>query len=557
MRAAFLSVLLFVYVFVPSSYASNAQYKNAIASAHPLATEAGMQILREGGNAFDAAITVATVLGVVEPYSSGIGGGGFWLLHRAVDSKQIMLDGREKAPLAAHRDMYLDEDGDVVHGQSMNGPLSAGIPGQVAALVHLQKHYGSMPMSRLLKPAIEIADNGFIVDEVYRRMATFRLLVLQQFSSSSSVLLANNEVPALGSTIRQSDLANTLRLIARYGQSGFYAGKVADKLVAGVRQAGGNWSLDDLQQYRVVERQPVIFQWQGLKITSASLPSSGGVVLAQILKMLSQYSWAEMDDSQRYHLLVESMRRAYRDRAEYLGDSDYIEVDIDHLIGIQHAKQLIADLDVKRATPSDALREISVKVTEGNDTTHYSILDKAGNRVSATLSINYPFGSGFVVPGTGVLLNDEMDDFSILPGEPNAYGLVGAEANAIAPGKRMLSSMSPTFVENSKRMAIIGTPGGSRIITMVLQAILSFQEGKQADEIVKLPRIHHQFLPDVIQLEPLALNAGLRQKLQGMGHELMELESDYGNMQVIVHDFSQSMTQAASDPRGIGSANVD
>ena len=557
MRAAFLSVLLFVYVFVPSSYASNAQYKNAIASAHPLATEAGMQILREGGNAFDAAITVATVLGVVEPYSSGIGGGGFWLLHRAVDSKQIMLDGREKAPLAAHRDMYLDEDGDVVHGQSMNGPLSAGIPGQVAALVHLQKHYGSMPMSRLLKPAIEIADNGFIVDEVYRRMATFRLLVLQQFSSSSSVLLANNEVPALGSTIRQSDLANTLRLIARYGQSGFYAGKVADKLVAGVRQAGGNWSLDDLQQYRVVERQPVIFQWQGLKITSASLPSSGGVVLAQILKMLSQYSWAEMDDSQRYHLLVESMRRAYRDRAEYLGDSDYIEVDIDHLIGIQHAKQLIADLDVKRATSSDALREISVKVTEGNDTTHYSILDKAGNRVSATLSINYPFGSGFVVPGTGVLLNDEMDDFSILPGEPNAYGLVGAEANAIAPGKRMLSSMSPTFVEDSKRMAIIGTPGGSRIITMVLQAILSFHEGEQADEIVKLPRIHHQFLPDVIQLEPLALNAGLRQKLQGMGHELMELESDYGNMQVIVHDFSQSMTQAASDPRGIGSANVD
>jgi gamma-glutamyltranspeptidase/glutathione hydrolase len=516
-----------------------------------------MQILREGGNSFDAAVAVAGVLAVVEPYGSSLGGGGFWLLHRASDSKQVMLDGRERAPLAAHRDMYLDEDDDVIHGLSMNGPLSAGIPGQVAAMVHLQQNYGSMSLERLLRPAIEVADNGFVIDRVYRRLAKFRLPALQQYSAARETLLENGLVPAADSVIRQPDLANTLRLIARHGKAGFYAGDVANKLVHGVREAGGIWTLEDLQQYRVMERRPVVFKWQGLTITSASLPSSGGVLLAQMLNMLSQYPWAELDDSQQYHLLVEVMRRAYRDRAEYLGDSDYVTVDVDRLVSIKHAQQLVSDLVANKATPSDSLQEVSVKLIEGNNTTHYSILDKAGNRVAATLSNNYPFGSGFVAPGTGVLLNDEMDDFSILPGEPNAYGLVGAEANAIAPGKRMLSSMSPTFVEDSKRMAIIGTPGGSRIITMVLQAILSFHEGKQADEIVKRPRVHHQFLPDVIQLEPLALNAGLRQKLQGMGHELMELGSDYGNMQVIVHDFSQSMTQAASDPRGIGSANVE
>ena len=555
MRFLRLSIFLFILAFLSNSYADS--YKNAVASSHPLATQAGMRVLREGGNAFDAAVVVAGVLGVVEPYGSSLGGGGFWLLHRVSDGKQVMLDGRERAPLAAHRDMYLDEDGDVIHGLSVNGPLSAGIPGQVAAMVYLQKHYGSMSLERLLRPAIEIADNGFVIDRVYRRLAKFRLMALQQYPAAREALLENSLVPAADSVIRQPDLANTLRLVARHGKEGFYAGEVANKLVHGVRKAGGIWTLEDLEQYRVMERKPVVFKWQGMTITSASLPSSGGVLLAQMLNMLSQYQWAELDDSQRYHLLVEVMRRAYRDRAEYLGDSDYVTVDVDRLVSIKHAQQLVSDLVANKATSSDDLQEVSVKQTEGNNTTHYSILDKAGNRVAATLSNNYPFGSGFVAPGTGVLLNDEMDDFSILPGEPNVYGLVGAEANAIEPGKRMLSSMSPTFVENGKRMAIIGTPGGSRIITMVLQAILLFQQGKQADEIVKQPRIHHQFLPDVIQLEPAALNLSLRQKLQDMGHELNELESDYGNMQVILHDFSQSLTHAASDPRGIGSANVE
>jgi len=555
MRLITLALLFASQVLFSCSYADD--YKNAIASAHPLATEAGMQVLRDGGNAFDAAVTVTAVLAVVEPFSSGIGGGGFWLLHRASDNKQVMLDGRERAPLASHRDMYLDEDGDVVHGLSMNGPLSAGIPGQVAAMTHLQKNYGSLPLARLLRPAIELADTGFEADRVYQRLAAFRLLLLQKYPASAKVFLHSNEVPKAGGVIRQPDLANTLRLIARHGKDGFYAGELAERLVQGVRQAGGIWSMLDLQQYRVIERQPLSFQWQDMTVTTAALPSSGGVVLAQIFNILNQSIWSELDTVQRTHLLIEAMRRAYRDRAQYLGDSDYVTVDTQRLTSVAHAKRLTRDLDMKQATSSDSLPEVTVKATEGNDTTHYSILDKAGNRVAATLSINYPFGSGFVVPGTGVLLNDEMDDFSVLPGEANAYGLVGNEANAIMPGKRMLSSMSPSFIEDNKRMAIVGTPGGSRIITMVLLTMLAFHDGASAQQMAAAPRLHHQYLPDRVQLEPDALSDEVRQQLQGMGHELQELNDSYGNMQVIVHDYVRSITQAASDPRGIGVASVE
>ena len=557
LRTLLASVFVLSQLIFINGWAYAAAYQNAIASAHPLATESGMQVLREGGNAFDAAVNVAAVLAVVEPYSSGIGGGGFWLLHRERDGKRVMLDGRERAPLAAHRDMYLDEDGDVMHGQSMNGPLSAGIPGQVAAMVHLQENYGSLPLARLLQPAIELAEKGFQVDPIFRQSALLRLALLQKHSASSAIFLYKNKVPHLGYRVKQPELASTLRSIAEHGNSGFYAGEVARKLVQGVREAGGNWSMQDLSAYRVIERAPVVFTWQGMTITSASLPSSGGMVLAQIFNMLDQYPLDDLQDDQQNHVLIETMRRAYRDRAEYLGDSDHVAVDVKRLTSTAHTQQLLADFDTQKATPSEDLREVAVKLNEGNDTTHYSILDKSGNRVAATLSINYSFGSGFVVPGTGVLLNDEMDDFSVLPGEPNAYGLVGAEANAIAPGKRMLSSMSPTFVEDNQRVAIIGTPGGSSIITMVLRAILSFHQGAQASEMVSMPRVHHQYLPDVVQLEAGAFTPSMIGRLRAMGHTLEVLESSYGNMQVIVHDHARSITQAASDPRGIGNAIVE
>ena len=539
------------------THAAENQYANAIASAHPLATEAGMQVLAEGGNAFDAAVTVAAVLAVVEPYGSGIGGGGFWLLHRASDGRQVMVDGRERAPLAAHSNMYLDAQGKVTPGLSLNGPLAAGIPGQVAAMVHLQQHYGSLPMTRLLQPAIRYAQEGFPANRIYRKLAKFRKDVLLRYPASRDQFLIDGDIPRSGDIIRQPDLATTLRHITTRGKAGFYQGEVASKLVQGVRDAGGIWTHADLQQYRVVEREPLHFGWQGLRITSAPLPSSGGVVLAQILGMLASRDLAGLEEHQRIHLLVEAMRRAYRDRATYLGDTDHVAVPVGELISGQYLEKLAEDMDSAMATPSEMLSPVAVKTQAGRDTTHYSILDRHGNRVAATLSINYPFGSGFVVPGTGVLLNDEMDDFAIQPDQPNAYGLVGNEANAIAPGKRMLSSMSPTFIETDQRLAVVGTPGGSRIITMVLQAILGFSTNMTATEIVGMPRYHHQYLPDYIQLEPDALADTTRQQLQDMGHTLKELSSSYGNMQLIVHDFQQAQTSAASDPRGLGQASVD
>lgn len=525
----------------------------AVASAHPAATEAGMKILGEGGNAFDAAIAVSAVLAVVEPYSSGIGGGGFWLLHRQSDGKQVMIDGRERAPLRAHRDLYLDKQGDVVPGLSMDGALAAGIPGEPAALAHLAEHYGVLPLKQSLAPAIKVAEQGFEVDTYYRNMARFRLKVLQRFAPKGSVFLAENEVPETGYLIRQPDLAKTLRALAEHGHQGFYAGEVARKLVDGVAASGGIWTLEDLAQYQVVERAPVVFNYRDLRVISAAPPSSGGVALATMLHILEDDVLAGLDEASRVHLSVEAMRRAYRDRAQYLGDPDFVDMPLQRLMSPLYADGLRASIRMDKATASAALPG-RVPDKEGPDTTHFSILDTRGNRVAATLSINYPFGAGLVVPGTGVLLNDEMDDFSAKPGVPNAYGLVGARANAIEPGKRPLSSMSPTFVENKDGVAVLGTPGGSRIITMVLLGILDLADGNPPGSWVSLPRFHHQYLPDMIQFEPDAFSAEVQQALEDRGHKLNPLNSDYGNMQAIYWDYGKNKVEAASDPRGVGSA---
>ncbi|MET0066473.1 MAG: gamma-glutamyltransferase [Candidatus Thiodiazotropha sp.] len=526
----------------------------AIASAHPMATEAGMAILRSGGNAFDAAVAVSAVLGVVEPYSSGFGGGGFWLLHRAEDGHQVMLDGRERAPLSADRDLYLDDRGEVVPGLSIDGPLSAGIPGLPAALAHLSKNYGRLPLAKTLQPAIRIAQQGFPVDGHYQRMAGWRLEVLRAYPGSREQFLSSGEVPEAGALIRQPDLADTLRRLADQGKDGFYRGEVAQRLVKGVRDAGGIWTLDDLDRYEVMERKPVTGRYHDLLITSAAPPSSGGVALITMLNILQAKDYASLAEPQRTHLLIEAMRRAYRDRAEYLGDPDFFEVPVARLTHAWYAAGLSRDIRMDRATPLG--EEDRLPAAEGRDTTHFSILDQAGNRVAATLSINYPFGSGFVAPGTGVLLNDEMDDFSARPGTPNVYGLVGGEANAIAGGKRMLSSMSPTFVEDAQRVAILGTPGGSRIITMVLLGILEMADGKGPVDWVSRPRIHHQYLPDEIQFEPNALSLELQRQLLGMGHRLKPLKSEFGNMQAVVWDKASGRVEAASDPRGIGQAQT-
>ncbi|MDD9810355.1 MAG: gamma-glutamyltransferase [Gammaproteobacteria bacterium] len=550
--------------------AGSAEFSEAgVASAAPLATAAGLEILEKGGNAFDAAVAVSAALAVVEPAGSGLGGGGFWLLHDAATGANVMLDGREKAPLAATRDMYLDAAGAVVAGLSINGALAAGIPGQPAALAWLAENRGQLRLAESLAPAIRLAENGFAVTAKYRRQIKFRLEAVQASPAAAAIFLADGRPPAEGAVIVQRDLAATLRALAARGRDGFYAGAVARKLVAGVRAAGGIWTLEDLRAYHVQLRAPVTVEYRGMKITSAALPSSGGLVLAQAFNILAGYDLdaLALDGADAAHWIVEALRRAYRDRAEYMGDADFVAVPTAMLQSRRYAAGLRQSIRMDRATPSAALRPTAPasaastapatgsQAGEGADTTHFSVIDAAGNRVAATLSINYPFGSGLAPPGTGVLLNDEMDDFSAKPGAPNVYGLVGAEANAIAGGKRMLSSMSPTFLEANGRVAALGTPGGSRIISMVLLAALEFRRGADAADIVARPRFHHQYLPDAVQFEPGALGAAALDSLRARGHTLDAKQRPWGNMHIVIRGRDRRI-DAASDPRGEGAARI-
>lgn len=527
---------------------------NAVASAHPIATQAGIDILKQGGNAFDAAVAVSATLAVVEPYSSGIGGGGFWLLHRASDNKQVMIDGRERAPLASTETMYQDQDGNVIPKLSVDGPLAAGIPGEPAALAHIAKQYGKLTLQKSLLPAIKAAREGFEVDAYYQSMAKFRRDVLAKWTDSAKSFLDEDKVPEVGYLIKQADLGDTLQAMADQGRDGFYKGKVAKQLVESVREAGGIWTEQDLAEYQVIEREPVKFTYKDNTIISASPPSSGGIALATMMNILSAYKLESLDKTTRTHLIVEAMRRAYRDRAEYLGDSDFVDIPkrLTHPI---YAEGLRASIRKDKAMPSSQLPG-RTDSSSGFHTTHFSILDKDGNRVSATLSVNFPFGSGYVAEGTGVLLNDEMDDFSAKPGVPNVYGLVGAKANAIKPGKRPLSSMSPTFVESKDGVAILGTPGGSRIITMVLLGILEADSSTKPESWVSLPRFHHQYLPDRIEFEKGAFDKGISDELKQRGHDLKEVSS-YGNMQAVFWDYKKNLVEAASDPRGVGLAVVE
>lgn len=547
-------VILFVLeiTFLNSAFAENNSNKQAaIATAHPVATQAGKQILIQGGNAFDAAVAISATLAVVEPFSSGIGGGGFWLLHNAKTKNNIMIDGRETAPLASHETMYQDSNGNIIKGASINGALAAGIPGEPAALVHIAKKYGRLSLRSSLAPAIKAAQDGFKVTRMYQRMAGFRLTALRKSSAAAKVFLYRNKVPPLGYLVKQPDLANTLQVMATSGHAGFYQGNVAKALVKGTQAAGGIWTNKDLAQYEIKERQPITGQYKNFKIISAAPPSSGGIALVTMLNILEQYDLKNMQPAQRMHLIVESMRRAYRDRAEYLGDSDFISIPEKLLLSKTYAKKLTKTISLEKATLSSKLKPAS-PVPQGKHTTHFSVVDKEGNKVSATLSINFPFGSCFMPPGTGVLLNDEMDDFSSKPGVPNVYGLVGNQNNAIQPGKRMLSSMSPTIVENTNNhdYAVIGTPGGSRIITMVLHGILGFSENKSAKDIVNLPRYHHQYLPDSIQVEPNSLSDDVRAEMIFKGHQFKNLSGQYGNMQIVIN--KNNKISAASDPRGEG-----
>lgn len=555
-RFRWLFLLLFVSGAAPAATDTLTPPAAAIAAAHPLATEAGFLILDAGGNAFDAAIAVAAALAVVEPHGSGLGGGGFWLLHEAASGRQWMLDARERAPLAAQRDLYLDAEGRFQPQLALDGPLAAAIPGLPAALAHLARQPGRLPLAASLAPAIALAREGFAVDAGYRDMARWRLEALRASPAAAAQFLIDGEVPAVGARLRQPDLAATLETLARQGHAGFYAGELAARLVAGVREAGGIWTLDDLAAYQAVERDPIVTRFGDWRILSAAPPSSGGVLLTQMLHMLDALDAGSWEGTRRTHALVETMRRAYRDRARYLGDPDQVAMPLERLTHPFYAAGLIRDFEPRRATVSRPDPAFDTGGRERWHTTHFSILDQDGNRVAATLSINYPFGSGFVPPGTGVLLNDEMDDFAAQPGVPNVYGLIGGEANAIAPGKRMLSSMTPTFVEGPDRLAILGTPGGSRIVTTVLQAVLAVTAGATAEDIVAAPRFHHQYLPDRISFEPAAFDATTQSELRALGHVLEPSARPLGNLQLVLWEHAARRVTAASDPRGQGAAVV-
>ena len=546
----FAAMLLLVAAAVP---AAERPPGAAIATAHPMATQAAREILEQGGNAFDAAVAVTASLAVVEPYSSGIGGGGFWLLHRADDGHQVMVDGRETAPGEAHSWMYLDADGEPVSGASLNGPLAAGIPGTPAALAHITEQYGHLSLSQNLAPAIRQARHGFPVDRHYRRLMGFRKDAVSEWPDAARIFLLDGEIPREGHLIRQPDLARTLERIAEQGHAGFYHGELAEKLVRSTRDAGGIWQLEDFADYAIVERDPVIIDYRDMRITAASLPSAGGVALGTMFGLLAEHDLDSLDRVTRIHLIAETMRRAYRDRSLFLGDPDFIEDPTAQLTGEDHLRLLASDLDLERATDSG---DLPAPRHQGEDTTHFSIIDADGNRVAATLSINYPFGSGFVAAGTGVLLNNEMDDFATRPGEPNAYGLIGGEPNLVEPGKRPLSSMTPAFIETDDRIGILGSPGGSRIITQVMLGILAFAEGESAATWVSRPRYHHQYAPDRIQHEPGAFDLHTIRALEALGHSVESAGRQYGDMQAVLWHRGENRLEAASDPRGGGEAIV-
>jgi gamma-glutamyltranspeptidase/glutathione hydrolase len=524
----------------------------AIASAYPLASEAGFEILAAGGNAFDAAVAVSAALSVVEPRGSGLGGGGFYLLRRASDGHEVFVDAREVAPAAATRDMYLGPDGKPVAGLSTDTALAAGIPGEPAAFAHLAAKYGRLPLKLSMQPAIRLARQGFAVYPRLVEDITRKKPAIERSVDARRIFLRKGQVPAVGFILKQPDLARSLSVVAEKGAEGFYRGALADKLIAGVRSLGGIWTREDLANYRLIEREPLRGMYRGARIVTAPPPSSGGVALLDALNILDGFDLGRFDSATRKHVMLESLRRVHRDRAEFLGDPAFVEIPLDRLLSPYYAAGQRASIRLDKATPSDLLPGYIGDSSSGTSTTHFAILDREGNRVAATITLNAWFGTGLVIPGTGILLNNQMDDFAIKPGEPNMYQLVGAEANRIAPGKRMLSSMTPTFVESDKGVAILGSPGGSFIPSMILLGTLNWLEGADANGIVTAPRIHHQYQPDMVFAEAKGLTDDERRALEERGHRIRDWPATIGNMQIITWDYASRTVVAASDPRGAG-----
>ncbi|PMG46529.1 gamma-glutamyltransferase [Shewanella sp. 10N.286.52.B9] len=528
-----------------------------VASQESLATRIGVDILKQGGNAVDAAVAVGFALAVTLPRAGNIGGGGFMLVHLEKEDKTIAIDYRETAPAKAHKDIFLNEQGDVVKKLSREHGLAVGVPGTVMGFELALNKYGTMSMSEVVKPAIELAQKGILINsDLADSLDGLKRRISQWPSSAKIFYKSNGDSFAVNDTLVQKDLAHSLSLIAKHGSKGFYQGETAEKIEAAIQAAGGIMSMNDLKNYQVIERTPVTGEYRGYKVVSMPPPSSGGIHIIEMLNVLEHYPIEELghNTAQTLHLMTETMKHAYADRSEYLGDPDFHNVPTDKLTSQKYADSIAKQIAYNKATPSAEIKPGDLSVYESNQTTHYSVVDKWGNAVSNTYTLNFSYGSGLVAAGTGILLNNEMDDFSAKPGIPNAYGLIGGEANAIDAHKRPLSSMSPTIVmKDGKPFLVTGSPGGSRIITTTLQVIMNVIDHKlNIAEATAAARIHHQWLPDYIGVET-SLNNDTVTLLEAKGHQV-KTSSAMGSTQSIV--ITDKGLFGASDPRRAGSETL-
>lgn len=575
-RQVFLGFFLF-FLFVPfigrADEANDlAKYGPFVATGHhgmvvtagDQASEAGVEMLRRGGNAVDAAVAASFAISVIRPQSTGIGGGGFFLLYLAKKKETVAVDFRERAPLQASRDMFV-RDGKAVPDLSRNGPLAVAVPGLVAGLVEVQKKYGTMPLKEIMAPAIRLADEGFPIYPQLAGAITYRTKILGDSPVTRAIYFRDDRPLHEGELLVQKDLARTLREIAKKGKDAFYKGRVAKAIVSEMKAKGGLLTQEDLDAYRVLYRTPLLSSFQGAQIHAMPPPSSGGVLIQQMLNVLSGFSLQEFGfhTPKSIHLLTETMRLGFHDRARYLGDPDFVQVPIEMLASEDYAVSLRSKIDLTKATPSATIPITKPGKTESTSTTHVSIIDKEGNAVATTQTVNLYFGSGVMVPGTGVLLNDEMDDFSAQVNDPNAFGLIGEnEANTIAPRKTPLSSMSPTIVtRDGKVILVTGSPGGSRIISATLQVLLNvLAYNLSLPDAMFAPRIHHQWFPDdlLVEAKKDSQPEGLVEALRQLGHKVTVVEdtgdgrTPFGNVQALHVDISSGVITGVSDPRGEG-----
>lgn len=528
--------------------------KSMAATAHPMATDAAYRVLRLGGHSVDAAVAASFVISVVRPQSTGIGGGGFLLYHDSKTKANRAYDFRERAPRKATATLFVDPQGrdlpityrgQKISDPSTTGPLAVGVPGLVAGLAEVHKRHGRLPWAQLLEPAIRAADDGFPVYQGLAQALKEREEILRRFPNTAKIFFPKGKLLQEGDLLVQKDLAATLKLIAKEGPSAFYRGVIAQKIVKEMSYGSGLIDLDDLSRYQVIERKPVEGVFRGSKILSMPPPSSGGVHVIQILNML-EASLPESEGAQArlprpgtvayVHLMTEVMKRAFADRAEFLGDPDHVKVPVTELLSKSYARKLVGSIEADQATPSQQIIHGPALWSESPSTTHLSIIDSEGNGVSTTQTINYTFGASIVAEGTGILLNNEMDDFSRKPGVPNAFGLVGSAANSIAPGKTMLSSMSPTFVfdRQGELDLIVGSPGGPRIITATLQTLVNrLAFGMTLADAVHHSRIHHQWIPDVLVYESGGFSKEVADDLRSKGHVLKETKDPLGDVQAV------------------------